>query len=50
MPNYCLVEERHLAPPQNPGQGLTAFATRIGFLDFMRELQQETFGFTGDPW
>jgi hypothetical protein len=46
MPNYYLVEERHLSPPQASGQGLPAQPTRIGFLDFMRELQQDTFSFT----
>ena len=46
MPSYYLVEERHLSPPQQPGQGLPANPNRIGFLDFLRELQQETFGFT----
>lgn len=46
MPNYCLVEERHLSPPQHAGQGLPTYTNRIGFLDFMREIQQETLGFT----
>lgn len=45
MPNYCLVEERYLSPPQTEGHGLPANPARIGFLDFMRELQQETFSF-----
>lgn len=45
MPNYCLVEERQLSPPQAAGQGLPACPVRIGFLDFLRELQQETFSF-----
>lgn len=46
MPNYYLVEQRHLSPPQPSGQGLPAYPTRVGFLDFMRELQQESFSFT----
>ena len=45
MPNYCLIEERHLSPPLAAGQGLPANPVRMGFLDFLRELQQETFGF-----
>lgn len=46
MPNYYLVEQRYLSPPQPKGKGLPANAVRIGFLDFLRELEQETFGFT----
>ena len=46
MPNYYLVEQRHLSPPMSAGQGLPAHSTRIAFLDFMRELQQESFSFT----
>lgn len=46
MPSYYLVEERHLCPPQQKGQGLPANNKRIGFMDFLRELEQETLGFT----
>ncbi len=46
MPNYYLVEEKYLSPPQAHGNGLPANSVRIGFIDFLRELQQETFSFT----
>jgi len=43
VPSYYLVELRHLSPPRPAGQGLPANRLRIGFLDFLRELKQETF-------
>jgi hypothetical protein len=46
MPYYYLVKQNHLSPPQPPGSGLPAAKTQIGFLDFLRELQDETFAFT----
>ena len=45
MPNYYLIEQNHLSPPQPPGRGLPANRIRIGFLDFLRELEQKTFSF-----
>jgi len=46
MPNYYLVQKDHLSPPLAPGRGLPAAKTHIGFLDFLRDLQQDTFAFT----
>ena len=43
MPSYYLVERKHLSPPRPKGQGIPANSIRIGFLDFLRELGQETF-------
>jgi len=43
VPGYYLLEMKHLSPPRPKGQGLPANPVRIGFLDFLRELQQEEF-------
>ena len=43
MPGYQLVEMKYLSPPLPVGKGLPANRRRIGFLDFLRELQQEDF-------
>lgn len=43
MPGYILVEQKSLTPPMPPGRGLTANQTRIGFADFLRELESDTF-------
>ena len=46
MPSYYLVEQQHLSPPKPAGQGLPANSIRIGFFDFLRELQEEKFSLT----
>lgn len=43
MPGYHLIEERMLTP-FHP-DGIEPHANRKGFLDYMRELRQETFPF-----
>lgn len=45
MPYYYLVKRDHLSPPQRAGEGLPAATTAIGFLDFLRDLQEDTFAF-----
>lgn len=45
MPYYYLVKRDHLSPPQRTGEGLPAATTCIGFLDFLRDLQEDTFAF-----
>ena len=45
MPYYYLIEARHLSPPRPEGEGLTAARRRLGFLDFLRQLQEEDFAF-----
>jgi hypothetical protein len=46
MPYYYLVKRDYLSPPQPTGSGLPAAKTEIGFLDFLQDLQQDTFAFT----
>ena len=46
MPSYYLIEQQHLSPPQPEGHGIPANPKRIGFLDFLRELEQEDFALT----
>jgi hypothetical protein len=43
MPGYVLVEQRYLTPPLPKGKGIKANSRSIGFLDFLKELQGETF-------
>jgi len=45
MPGYILIEQKSLTPPKPLGQGVTANRTEIGFLDFVREIEQEDFPF-----
>ena len=46
MPSYYLIEQKNLSPPRPEGHGLPANPVRIGFLDFLRELEQERFSLT----
>jgi hypothetical protein len=46
MPGYLLIEEKMLKPYRP--QGFEPNPTRMGILDFMRELRQEVFPFTRD--
>jgi hypothetical protein len=48
MPGYHLIEQKHLSPPQPPGRGIIANSRRIGFLDFLRELDQEDFPYDAE--
>ncbi len=43
--SYILIEHNHLSPPRLAGQGFKANTHRIGFLDFLRELDREEFPF-----
>jgi len=43
MPGYQLIERKYLSPPLPAGRGIPANHHRIGFLDFLRELEQEDF-------
>ncbi len=43
MPGYLLVEHNRLSPPKPENQGVKANSSRIGFFDFLRSLDNETF-------
>lgn len=43
MPGYRLIEERMLKPFSR--DGIEPYPNRMGFLDFMRELRQDSFPF-----
>ena len=43
MPNYYLIEER-MMKPFNP-EGIEPNPNRKGFLDYLRELRQDSFSF-----
>ncbi len=43
MPGYQLIQEKYLTPPQPAGKGFRANNRRIGFLDFLRELEGDHF-------
>lgn len=43
MPGYLLTQFKYLSPPLPEGKGIRANATRIGFLDFLRELEEDSF-------
>jgi len=43
MPGYILIEQKYLLPPISKNKGLIANSRRIGFLDFLREIQGEPF-------
>ncbi|MEW5799666.1 MAG: hypothetical protein AB1728_11740 [Bacteroidota bacterium] len=43
MPGYLLTQFKHLSPPLPEGRGIKANSTRIGFLDFLRELNGDDF-------
>jgi len=46
MGNYLLIEEKMLQPYRE--RGFSPNPQRIGFLDYLRELRQEVFPFTGE--
>lgn len=46
MPGYLLIEEKMLRPVR--AQGFHPNPLRLGLLDYLRELRQETFPFTGE--
>jgi len=46
MPNFILIQQANLAPPKPKGAGYPAAPRRIGFLDFIRELELDTPGLT----
>lgn len=48
MPGYHLIERKHLSPPQPLGKGIKANNRRIGFLDFLRDLEQEDFPYDAE--
>ena len=43
MPGYLLLEQKQLSPPLPQGRGVAANKTRIGIIDFLRSLEDETF-------
>lgn len=43
MPAYLLVEEKSLTPPLPEGKGIPANSQKIGFLDFLRDLEKDEF-------
>ena len=43
MPGYLLVEQNKLSPPKPEKQGVPANKNRMGFFDFLRSLDDETF-------
>ncbi len=43
MPGYLLLNQKSLTPPLSAGRGVQANTRKIGFLDFIRELDDETF-------
>ena len=43
MPGYLLIEQNKLSPPRPEKQGVKANTTRVGFFDFVRSLNDETF-------
>lgn len=43
MPGYLLIEQNKLSPPKPEKQGVKANTYRIGFFDFLRSLDDETF-------
>jgi len=48
MPGYHLIERKHLSSPLPLGRGIKANSKRIGFLDFLRELDQEDFPYDAE--
>lgn len=46
MPGYLLIDEKMLRPIR--AQGFQPNPLRLGLLDYLRELRQETFSFTGE--
>jgi len=46
MPGYLLIDEKMLRPYQP--QGFQPNPQRLGLLDYLRELRQDTFPFTGE--
>ena len=45
MPGYQIIQERHLSPPLRVGEGITRNPESIGFLDFLRKLNEDDFPF-----
>ena len=43
MSGYLLVEQNKLSPPRSERQGVKANKTALGFFDFLRSLEDETF-------
>jgi len=43
MPAYLLVEKKSLTPPLQEGKGIPANTQKIGFLDFLRDLEKDEF-------
>ena len=43
MPGYQLIERKYLHPNRTDGKGVRPNNRGIGFLDFLRELQQDPF-------
>ncbi|GEM_PF-589859 len=43
MPGYFLTQFKYLSPPLVEGRGIKANTQRIGFLDFLRELNDDDF-------
>ena len=43
MPGYQLIERKYLHPNRSDGKGVKPNNRRIGFLDFLRELQKDEF-------
>ena len=45
MPGYVLVEQKNLSPPHLEGSGVKRNTRKIGFIDFLREIEQDEFPF-----
>lgn len=45
MPGYVLVEQKSLAVSRTEKQGIIKNSQEIGFVDFLRELEQDEFPF-----
>jgi hypothetical protein len=43
MPGYVLLQRQSLSPPLPEGQGIRANTRQVGFLDFLREAEDEPF-------
>ena len=43
MPGYQLIQDKYLSPPLPANKGVKANNRRIGFLDFLKELEDEHF-------
>jgi hypothetical protein len=45
MPGYLLIENKYLSPPRSVGKGIKANINRLGFLDFIRDIDNQDFPF-----